>query len=83
MTCVLPTNSQIVGSRGVVPGTLITRPLSGNALEASQVAIVPEESPGGLKLIPVVVKVTSALPVVHTAVPWLHVFAADIAAVDR
>jgi hypothetical protein len=62
-------------------GALSTRPLSVNALEASHCAIVPDASPGGLKLIPVVVNVTSALAVVHAAVPWLQVLRARLAAV--
>jgi hypothetical protein len=68
------------GERGLL-GTLSTRPLSGNALEVSQAAIVPDTSPGGLKLIPVVVNVTSAFAVVHAAVPWLQVLRARLAAV--
>jgi len=43
--------------------------------------MVPDTRPGGEKLIPVVVNVTSALPVVHAAVPWLQVARARLASV--
>lgn len=43
--------------------------------------MVVDASPGGLKLMPVVVNVTSALPVVQAAAPWLHVPRARLAAV--
>jgi hypothetical protein len=62
----LPTNSQIVGSRAAF-GAESTRLLSGNVLEANQVAIVPDPWRG--KFTPVVVNETSALPTVQAAVP--------------
>ena len=58
-----------------------TGTITGNVLDASQFAMVVDASPGGLKLIPVVVNVTSALPIVHAAVPWLQVPRARLAAV--
>jgi hypothetical protein len=68
VTWVFPKNSQMVGDRGL-RGALSTRLLSGNALEASQSAMVPDIRPGGVKLIPVVVNETSALPGTQAAVP--------------